>query len=64
MLMGFSRFMEEGIRESYELLILGSILFIPGSYHTFISFMAFRMVDGYTFDQVAVFDDGFDANAD
>lgn len=48
--MGINKFLEEGLKESYELLILGGILFIPGSYHTFIAFMAFRMVEGYTFD--------------
>jgi hypothetical protein len=53
---------EEGIYNSYELLLLGSILFIPGSYHTFIAFMACRKVPGYTYEEVAVFDE--DLNKD
>jgi hypothetical protein len=48
--------MENGFKESYEFFILGSILFIPGSYHTFIAVMAYRQVEGYTFDEVSVFD--------
>ena len=57
--MGITKFMEVGFKESYELFLLGGILFIPGSYHTFVAFMAFRQVDGYTFDQVATFDEDF-----
>ncbi len=55
----FLKFSEEGIWESYELFLLGSILFIPGSYHTFIAMMACRRVPGYSFDEVAVFDENF-----
>ena len=42
--------MEEGIKESYEFIVLGSIMFIPGSYHTFIAIMACKGVEGYTYD--------------
>jgi hypothetical protein len=51
--------MEKGIRESYEFFLLGSILFIPGSYHTFIAFMSFRQIEGYSFSDVSVFDEDF-----
>ena len=57
--LGINKFLEEGIANSYEFLLLGSILFIPGSYHSFIAWMAFRQIEGYTFDQVAVFDEDF-----
>ena len=56
--------MEEGISGSYELFILGSILFIPGSYHTFIAMMACRRVPGYTFDEVATFETDFNKDRD
>lgn len=48
--LGFNKWVELGFKECYEFLILGSILFIPGSYHTFVTWMACRKVDGYTFD--------------
>lgn len=51
---------EEGIYQSYELFLLGSILFIPGSYHTFLAFMACRRVPGYSYNEVSVFDEDFD----
>ncbi len=46
--------MDDGIYESYELFILGSILFIPGSYHSFIAFMACKKAPGYSFEEVSV----------
>ncbi len=52
--------MDEGIYKSYELFILGSILFIPGSYHVFIALMACKRVPGYSYSDVAVFDDDYD----
>lgn len=56
--------MDEGFYNAYEFFILGSILFIPGSYHTFIAFMACRKVEGYTFDEVAVFDEDYNKEDD
>ena len=40
--MGVDKYIKEGLVNSYEILLLGSILFIPGSYHTFIALMAYR----------------------
>ncbi len=59
LILGAEKFLEAGISGSYEFFLLGSILFIPGSYHTFIAFMACKKVPGYTFDQVSVFDEDF-----
>ena len=41
--------LDVGIYESYEKFILGSILFIPGSYHTFIAIMALLGKEGYDY---------------
>lgn len=57
----FQKLLEEGIAGSYELFILGSIMFIPGSYHSFIALMAQQRVEGYSYDQVAVFEEDFHA---
>lgn len=42
--------------QPYELLILGFLLFIPGSYHTWIAFMACCEREGYTYDDVSQFE--------
>ena len=34
-------------------------MFIPGSYHSFLALMAFRGEPGYSFEDVAVFDEDF-----
>ena len=39
-----------------EKLLLGAILFIPGSYHTFIAIMAWLRREGYTYEDVSVFE--------
>ena len=39
-----------GIKESYLNIILGFILFIPGSYHIFIAFGALTRMHGYNYD--------------
>ena len=64
LLLGALKTADEGISKSYEFFILGSILFIPGSYHTFIAFMACRRVDGYSFEDVAVFDEDYNKDDD
>ena len=45
-----------GIKESYEKFILGFILFIPGSYHTFIAFGALTGMHGYNYDNLTTFE--------
>ena len=42
--------------EPYEKLILGSILFIPGSYHTFLAIMAYLRAEGFSYNDVATFE--------
>ena len=64
MLLGSLKTMDEGFFKAYELFILGAILFIPGSYHTFIAFMACRRVPGYSFEEVAVFDEDYNKDDD
>ena len=48
----------------YEKLILGLIMFIPGSYHSFIAFMTWLDQEDYSYKDVATFesDDFFDDN--
>ena len=52
--LGITKTLDEGLYQSYELLLLGAMLFIPGSYHTFIAVQAFRKVPGYTYEEVTV----------
>ena len=58
--LGAQKTLEEGFYHSYELFILGAILFIPGSYHTFLALMACRKTPGYSYGDVAVFDEDYD----
>ena len=39
-----------------ERLILGGILFIPGSYHSFLAFMVLRGAQGYDYQNLTVFE--------
>ncbi len=64
MSLGLQKFLELGLSGSYEFFLLGSIMFIPGSYHTFLAFMAFRGAEGYSFDDVSVFDEDFNKGKD
>ena len=59
-----AKLLEDGISGSYEFFLLGSIMFIPGSYHTFLAAMAWRGEPGYSFEDVAVFDDDFNKRND
>ena len=47
-------------RESHEApwekIMLGLILFIPGSYHTFAAFMACNRMGEFTYDDVCAFE--------
>ena len=56
--------MEEGFYEAYEFFIIGSILFIPGSYHTFIAIMACKRIPGYSYEDVAIFDENYNKDDD
>lgn len=40
----------------WPLIIFGSLMFIPGSYHVFIAVQTFRGVRGYSFDEFPSFD--------
>ena len=53
---GVHETLEEGFSTSYEKLLLGLILFIPGSYHSFIACMALRGVQGYNYDNLTTFE--------
>ena len=59
---GLNELLTQGISEAYEKLILGSILFIPGSYHTLLAVQALRGVEGWDYHDLTVFenDDFFD----
>ena len=47
---------ELGLAESYEKFILGFILFIPGSYHSFIAAMALLGHEGYGYENLTTFE--------
>ncbi len=57
LLLFFEKWNREGFTSSYEFLLLGMIMFIPGSYHTFIAYMAYRRKEGYSFSMVSALDD-------
>ncbi|ESN98237.1 hypothetical protein HELRODRAFT_84739 [Helobdella robusta] len=42
---------------TWPLLILGSLMFIPGSYHVYIAYKAWKGAEGYSFDDIPEFDD-------
>jgi len=41
---------------TWPLLILGSLMFIPGAYHVRIAYYAFKGYQGYSFDDIPDFD--------
>ena len=53
---GVMETMELGIAESYEKFLLGFIMFIPGSYHSFIAFMALTGASGYDYQNLTTFE--------
>lgn len=40
----------------WPMIILGLLMFIPGAYHTFIAYYAYKRVPGYSFDDIPEFD--------
>ena len=48
---------EKPFSECYEKILLGAILFIPGSYHSFLACMALRGVQGWDYEHLTVFED-------
>ena len=54
---GFSEMAANGnTTEVWEKLILGLILFIPGSFHTFLAFQALRGAEGWDYTDLTVFE--------
>ena len=47
---------EKGFSTSYEKLLLGAILFIPGSYHSLLAVMACKKTEGWNYDDLAAFE--------
>ena len=43
-------------QEAIEKLVLGGILFIPGSFHSFLAFQALRGVEGWDYEHLTVFE--------
>ncbi|KAA0202443.1 hypothetical protein HAZT_HAZT006296 [Hyalella azteca] len=42
---------------TWPLLILGALMFIPGSYHSYICYYAFKGYEGFSFENIPSFDD-------
>jgi len=57
LLMGLGKFFSVGLEESVPFLVIGSICFIPGSYHSFIFLQIFRGIPGYSYDQIPSYDE-------
>eukprot|EP00730_Choanoeca_flexa_P010713 TRINITY_DN20824_c0_g1_i1.p1 TRINITY_DN20824_c0_g1~~TRINITY_DN20824_c0_g1_i1.p1 ORF type:complete len:119 (+),score=3.93 TRINITY_DN20824_c0_g1_i1:86-442(+) len=47
----------EGDDRWLSMIILGSLMFIPGSYHTFIAVQTWRGIPGYDFDDIPHYDE-------
>ena len=62
--LGLLKIVDAGFFKAWEFLVLGAIMFIPGSYHTFIALMCWRRVPGYSYEDVAVFDEDLFDNDD
>ena len=54
--LGIFKWTKTSLSESYEYLLLGLIMFIPGSYHTVILIQILRGVDGYSYDMIDMLD--------
>lgn len=53
----FADFFDEKYNDSrWPLLILGSLMFIPGVYHVRIAYYAYKKYPGYTYDDIPDFD--------
>lgn len=40
----------------WPVIIIGMIMFLPGAYHVYIAYCAFRRYPGYSFDDIPEFD--------
>ena len=55
--LGISEMIETGsATEAWEKILLGLIMFIPGSFHTFLAFQALRGAQGYDYEHLTVFE--------
>lgn len=54
---GLSQYYAGNLGDSFMYLLLGVLVFIPGSYHLFLFMQAARGVPGYRFDQLPTLDD-------
>jgi hypothetical protein len=54
--LGFIEWAESSFSDAYEKLILGSILFIPGVYHTVLAIQALRGIEGWGYENLTVFE--------
>ena len=54
--MGVTELLAGDSSAALERFVLGGILFIPGSYHSFLAVMALRGVAGYDYEHLTVFE--------
>ena len=54
--LGFSELQDGETGKAAERLTLGFILFVPGSYHSFLAFMALRGIKGWDYEHLTVFE--------
>ena len=50
---------EEYTDRTYPLIILGALMFIPGAYHSYVAYYAFKGCEGYSFEDIPAYDDDF-----
>ena len=53
---GASEWSLKSLSDAYEKIILGLIMFIPGSYHTVLAIQALRGIEGWDFKDLTVFE--------
>lgn len=42
---------------TWPVIILGALMFIPGAYHSYVAYYAFKGYEGYSFDDIPTYDD-------
>ena len=53
---GIQELMTEGSSEAWEKIVLGLVLFIPGSFHSFLAVQALRGAPGYDYEHLTTFE--------
>lgn len=50
-------FDEKYADRTWPVIILGALMFIPGAYHSYVAYYAFKGYEGYSFDDIPSYED-------